>query len=302
MAIFLSILIGSIVALLIPDVVLLVKPALQPAFAVTMLFVGMLVPPENLRAFLRSPARPLVGILAQYTIMPMTAFGVSLFFDDPMVRAGIVLVGCMPGAMASNVMTMFLKGDVILSVTMTTIATLICPLVIALWLPLLTDTRIPIHIAPMVFNAVWMVVIPVAAGITVRYRIGSVPPWFERGAQVIASLAITLIILVVVAANRQRLLGLSAAMAFAMLGLNIMGYGLAFIVGTLLKWPSAQRRTLMIEVGMQNAGLGSVLALAHLGEAGAVPSAFYTALCVLTASATLPLFRGKQGRPKPSLL
>lgn len=295
MLIFLSILLGSIAALLVPDLVLLVKPALQPSFAVTMLFVGLLVPPEHLRTFLKSPARPLIGIAAQYTIMPLAAFCTSLFFDDPMVRTGIVLVGCMPGAMASNVMTLFLKGDIILSVTMTTIATLICPLVMAVWLPLLSDTRMTVQVAPMIWNAVWMVVLPVCAGIAVRFRMKSVSQLFERIASVIASMAITLIILVVVAANRQRLLGLSAALAVAMLGLNLAGYGMAFTVGTLLKWPSAQRRTLMIEVGMQNAGLGSVLALAHLGEAGAVPSAFYTALCVLTASAALPLFRMKGG-------
>jgi bile acid:Na+ symporter, BASS family len=193
--------------------------------------------------------------------------------------------------MASNVMTSLLKGDVILSVTMTTLATLICPLVIALWLPLLTDTWISIQVAPMILNATWMVVVPVCVGIVVRYRMKTVPPHFERIASVIASLAITLIILVVVAANRQRLLQLSAALAIAMFLLNLAGYGLAYTVGSLMKWPSAQRYTLMIEVGMQNAGLGSVLALTHLGEVGAVPSAFYTALCVLTASVALPLFR-----------
>ena len=289
MPIFISILIGSIIALLIPEVVLKVKSALQPAFAVTMLFVGMLVPPEHVRTFFKAPVRPLIGILAQYTIMPLTAFSVSLFFDDPLLRTGIILVGCMPGAMASNVMTVLLKGDLILSVTMTTLATLICPLVIALWLPLLADTRIAINVLPMIWNAVWMVVMPVCVGIIIRYQLKSVPLYFEKGASVIASAAITLIILVVVAANRERLLSLSAGLAVAMLGLNLAGYTLAFSVGTLLRWPVNQRKTLMIEVGMQNAGLGSVLALAHLGEAGAVPSAFYTALCVLTASAMLPL-------------
>ncbi|MBN1760371.1 MAG: bile acid:sodium symporter family protein [Chitinispirillaceae bacterium] len=289
MFIFLSILIGSSIALVVPDIVLKVKPALQPSFAVTMLFVGVLVPPEHVRVFLKSPTRPLIGVLAQYTIMPLAAFAVSLFFTDPLLRTGIVLVGCMPGAMASNVMTMLLKGDVILSVTMTSLATLLCPLVIAFWLPLLTDTRIAIQVGPMIWNAVWMVVLPVCCGIVLRFRLRATPPWLERSAPVIASAAITLIILVVVAANRSRLLELSASLAVAMLALNVAGYALAFTVGLLLRWPVRQRRTLMIEVGMQNAGLGSVLALTHLGEAGAVPSAFYTALCVLTASAMLPV-------------
>lgn len=290
MYIFLSILFGSIIALLLPDIVLMIKPALQPSFAITMLFVGVLVPPEHVRAFLKAPSRPLVGIAAQYTIMPLVAFAVSLFFDDPLLRTGIVLVGCMPGAMASNVMTMLLKGDVILSVTMTSLATLFCPLVIAFWLPLLADTHIAIHVGPMIWNAVWMVVLPVCAGIALRFRLKTIPYWCEKGASLIASLAITLIILVVVAANRSRLLELSAGLAGAMLCLNIAGYALAFVVGMLFQWPENQRKTLIIEVGMQNAGLGSVLALTHLGEAGAVPSAFYTALCVLTASAMLPLF------------
>lgn len=294
MSIFLSILIGSIIALLLPEIVLKVQPALQPSFAVTMLFVGMLVPPEHIKTFFKSPIRPIIGILAQYTIMPLTAFTVSRFFDDPQLRTGIILVGCMPGAMASNVMTVLLKGDLILSVTMTTLATLICPLVIALWLPLLADTRIAINVVPMIWNAVWMVVLPVCIGILIRYRLKSVPVFFERTASIIASAAITLIILVVVAVNRERLLSLSAGLGVAMLGLNLAGYMLAFTVGTLFRWPENQRRTLMIEVGMQNAGLGSVLALTHLGEAGAVPSAFYTALCVLTASVMLPLLRLKK--------
>jgi BASS family bile acid:Na+ symporter len=108
--------------------------------------------------------------------------------------------------------------------------------------------------------------------------------------------AIVLIILVVVAANRDHLAGLGPALALAMLGLNLSAYGLAFAAATAMRWPSTQRRTLVIEVGMQNAGLGSVLALAHLGEAGAVPSAFYTALCVVTAALALP-FSTRGSRP-----
>jgi BASS family bile acid:Na+ symporter len=95
----------------------------------------------------------------------------------------------------------------------------------------------------------------------------------------------------VVAANRDRLAALGPEIAAAMVGLNLGAYGIAFVAATLLRWPSVQRRTLVIEVGMQNAGLGSVLALAHLGEAGAVPSAFYTALCVVTSAAALPFLR-----------
>jgi len=267
------------------------KPALQPAFAVTMFFVGTLIRKEEVAVFRLSPFRPLVGVAGQYTIMPLLAFGISRFFDDPAVACGIVLVGCMPGAMASNVMTVLVKGDLMFSVIMTTLATLICPLVLAFWLPILAETRMELPVLQMVADTLWMVVIPVIVGAAIRIRAEGLPRRWQKIATAVASASIVLIILVVVAANRDRLLGLGPALLLAMLGLNLSAYGVAYVVARILGWHPKQRRTFVIEVGMQNAGLGSVLALAHLGPAGAVPSAFYTALCVLTAAAFLPLQR-----------
>lgn len=296
MLILLTIFIGAGLAFIAPNSVLWARPALQPAFAMTMFFLGTLVSGKEVVAFLRTPMRPILGFAAQYTIMPLCAAVVSSLFQDPLVKTGIVLVGCMPGAMASNVMTVLLQGDLMLSVAMTTLATLACPVVIALWLPILADTRLQVPIGPMVWNATWMVVLPVVAGIALRSVKTQIPFWWNRLATVIASLAIILIILVVVASNRDRLAGLSVLLGLAMLGLNLSGYLLAFAVATLFGWPPAQRRTLLIEVSMQNAGLGSVLALQHLGEAGAVPSAFYTVLCVMTASFAIPLYRWVQNQ------
>jgi len=294
--VLIAILLGAAIGLLAPGAVLWMRPGLQPAFALTMLAVGTLVQPEQVRAFARTPLRPLAGLAGQYTIMPLTAAAISLFFDDPQVRTGIVLVGCMPGAMASNVMTVLLRGDLILSVTMTTLATLLCPLVIAVWLPLLADTRIPVPVGAMAWNAAWMVVLPVATGIALRAWRRDLSRRWDRAATLIASIAIVLILLVVVAANRDRLATLGPRLALGMLALNLGAYALAFLVATAMRWPPRQRRTLVIEVGMQNAGLGSVLALAHLGEAGAVPSAFYTALCLVTASLALPFGARGAGR------
>ncbi len=291
MLVLLGILAGATLAFLFPESVLWMRPALQPAFAVTMFFVGTLVRPEQVRAFARTPTRALSGLVTQYTIMPLCAWGISLAFSDPVVRTGIVLVGCMPGAMASNVMTVLLRGDLILSVTLTTLATLLSPLLLALWLPLLADTRIEIPVGALVWNAIWMVVLPVSVGIALRALRLALPSGWDRLATGLASLSIVLIILIVVAANRDSLAVLGPELGLAMLGLNLAGYALAFGAATGLRWPGVQRRTLVIEVGMQNAGLGSVLALAHLGESGAVPSALYTVLCVITASLALPLRR-----------
>ena len=292
MLILAGIVLGGAVAFLFPASVLWMRPALQPAFAVAMFFVGTLVLPGQLRAFADAPLRVVAGLVCQYTIMPVCAAGVAWFFPDPQVRAGIVLVGCMPGAMASNVMTVLLRGDLVLSVALTTLATLACPLTLALWLPLLADTRMSLPVAPLVWNATWMVVLPVTAGIALRLVSRRMPPRWETAATAVASASIVLIVLVVVAANRARLAGLGLGLGAGMLALNLAAYALAFAAATAMRWPPPQRRTLVIEVGMQNAGLGSVLALAHLGEAGAVPSAFYTGLCVVTVALALP-FRGR---------
>jgi BASS family bile acid:Na+ symporter len=213
------------------------------------------------------------------------------------LRTGIVLVGCMPGAMASNVMTLLFRGDLMLSVAMTTIATLCTPLILAFWLPVLADTRITVPVAGLAWNATWMVVVPVAAGITIRHLRPRLPPWWDRVAAAAASAAIVLIVLLVVAKNRAHLAAIGLALGLAMLALNLGGYAVAYLAARALGWPAPQRRTLVIEVGMQNAGLGSVLALRHLGESGAVPSAFYTGLCVLTAAAALPVV-GRRGPEK----
>lgn len=300
MLILLGILLGAALAFLYPDSVLWMREGLRPAFAITMFFVGTLVHPDEVRAFLKAPQRALSGLLCQYTIMPLCAFAASLFFADPMLRTGIILVGCMPGAMASNVMTALLKGDLVLSITMTTVATLLSPLVLAFWLPLLADTRMTLPVGDMVWNTVWMVAGPVILGAGLRSLRNDVPAFWNRLAAGVASLAIVVIVLVVVAANRDHLSQLGPGLIAAMVALNLGAYGLAYGAARAMGWPGRQQRTLVIEVGMQNAGLGSVLALHHLGEAGAVPSAFYTALCVVTAAMALPLQKRLWSSQPPS--
>lgn len=282
----------ALVAWLFPEQALTLQPALKPLFALTMFFVGSLVTGADVRAFAHAPSRTFTGLAAQYTIMPLSAFAIAQLFSDPLVRVGIVLTGCMPGAMASNVMTVLLRGDVLLSISMTTVATLVSPLILGFWLPLLVDKDMALPIGAMILDALWMVVLPAAAGIALRVFGPGLGAAWSRVATALAGIAILVVIGVVVAANRDRLAYLGPFLALAMLGLNLAGYGLAYAFGRLLGWQTAQRRTLVVEVGMQNAGLGSVLALSHLGAAGAVPSAFYTVLCVATAALALPLLAG----------
>jgi BASS family bile acid:Na+ symporter len=145
-----------------------------------------------------------------------------------------------------------------------------------------------------------MVVLPAAVGIVVRWFKRTLPHFMLLTATTSAALAIVLIVMVVVALNQPRLVALGGAVGLGMLALNLAGYALAFGVATALSWDPPARRTLVLEVGMQNAGLGSVLATQHLGDRAALPAAFYTALCVVTTALALPLLqRGTRRLPDP---
>lgn len=298
MGVLISILIAAAAAFFLPELVLRLQPLLMPAFALTMILVGSLVRAEHRESFQRAPLRPVLGLICQYTVMPLTAWLISRAFEDPTLRVGIVLVGCMPGAIASNLMTLLFKGDLILSIILTTLATLSCPMILAFWLPLLAGTQLEVPVGSLAWSAVWMVLLPAVSGILLRTSLSKFPVWWDRMATLVASMAIILIIMVVVAANRGKLSETGPFLMTALVALNLSAYGVAYVAGRLLGWPSAQRRTLVIEVGMQNAGLGSVLAMAHLGHEAAIPSAFYTALCVLTAAIGLPLQRWRAREAK----
>ena len=205
MGVLISVLIAAAVALFLPEAVLQLQPLLAPAFALTMILVGSLVRSEHRESFRQAPLRPILGLMCQYTVMPLTAWLISQAFEEPSLRIGIVLVGCMPGAIASNVMTLLFKGDLILSITLTTLATLTCPVILAFWLPLLAGTHLEVPAVSLAWSAVWMVVLPAASGILLRKFLPKFPPWWDRMATLVASMAIVLIIMVVVAANRERL-------------------------------------------------------------------------------------------------
>lgn len=280
-----AVLIGTFAA----EQVLWMGSALMPTFAVTMFFTGTLIRPAEMWTALRQTERLVVGLVGQFVLMPLLAWGCSRLVKDPHLRSGIVLLGCMPTAMASNVMTVLLGGDVALAVFLTTAGTILSPLVIILMLPPLVGVSVPVPVLPMAWTATCIVVLPVLAGIAARFRAADTPAWWRRTATTMASASIVLIVTIVVAQNRANLDSLKLPLATVLLLLNISGYLTAFIFVKLMHWPPSARRTLVIDVGMKNAGMGAVLAVAHLGARASIPSAAYGVICLITVAVALPL-------------
>ncbi len=261
-------------------------PWLGVLIAITMFFVGCLLPVDELRQVGRRWPLVIAGTALQYLAMPLAAYLVGRLFQfDPGIMAGIILVGCVPGAMASNVLTLLARGNTSYSVCLTTLATLISPLAVPAALLLTLDARHSLDFGATALTLMWQVVIPVLAGFSCCRMSTSARKLAEACGARIANLSILWIIAAVVAVNRQRMEELTGSLLLALLLINVSGYLAGYFGGRILRIDEPMRRALTLEVGMQNCGLGTTLALQLFPEtSAAIPTAIYTFGCMLTGT------------------
>jgi len=255
-------------------------------FSLTMFGIGAVLRAEDFKRILQQPVVVLIGSAAQFTIMPLGAFLVTRLLGLPdELAVGLILAGSAPGAMASNVMSYIAKADTAYSVSLTTVSTLLCPLLTpGLTFVLAKGTKLDVPFWAMMLDVLVMVVIPLFVGFGVRHALREK---MERIQPVFPALSVTFIIFIcslVIALNRDRLAQVTGLVLAAVLILNVYGLTAGYGVGSLFRMNRARRRTLTIEIGMQNAGLGATLALAHLGPTAAIPAAIFVFVCILTAS------------------
>lgn len=262
-------------------------PARNGIFALAMLAIGSLLPREEVRAVFRRWPVVLGGTAVQYTAMPLLAWSVGQLFGlKGGWWIGLVVVGCVPGAMASNVLTLAARGNVSYSVSLTTSATLLSPLVVpfALWVSLGRWARVDPW--EQSWYLCYTVVLPVVAGYLLSQYARFWHTAARRLAAPVANLTILWIIAMVVAVNRQHLACFEARVLGALLALNLAGYLAGAAGAWLMRLPVGMRRALTLEVGMQNAGLGTLLAMKFFAESpeAAIPPAIYTFGCMLTGT------------------
>lgn len=235
------------------------KPGLPYLIAVTMFAIGWMLPREEVRMVARRWPTVLSGTALQYATMPLLAWcvGRSFGFEGDML-IGIIMVGCVPGAMASNVLTLLARGNTSYSVSLTTSATLLSPLLVPIVLSLALKTQQAVTINPLQVSCTLFltVVLPVVTG----HLLGRTFPNIERHARVVgstvANLAILWIIAAVVGMNRDRLASLASnwsetwLLPAALLTINIGGYSAGYAGGVAMRLPEPMRRALTLEVGM----------------------------------------------------
>lgn len=259
------VLLSAVLALLFADILNHLKPAIiSPLLGVIMFGMGLTLRWEDFRVVFTRPRDVIIGCIAQFTIMPMLAWILARLFSlDDALTIGVLLVGCCPGGTASNVITYLAKGDLALSVGMTSVSTLIAPVMTPLLVLLLAGKNIDVNVTAMILSILWVVILPIAAGLLVKHL------WPQQTEQATAylpalsSLAIATIVMIVIAASAQKLLTGGLIIIVVVMLHNLFGISVGYGIGRLLRLPPPKRKALSIEVGMQNSGLASSLATLH---------------------------------------
>lgn len=228
---------------------------------VVMFGMGLTLKPSDFAVVFKRPKDIIIGCLAQFTIMPLLAFGLGKLFGlDAGLLAGVILVGTCPGGTSSNVITYLSKGDVALSVGMTSVNTLLAPFLTPAITYLLLRTTVHVDIVSMFVSIIQVVIVPIVLGFVINHFFGKYTAKAADALPLISVTAIALIVAAVVSHNAQRILE-TGAVVFAVVVLhNVLGYALGFILGILLKLPLSKRKALSVEIGMQNSGLATSLA------------------------------------------
>lgn len=282
----------GIVAYIEPEPFIALKSHMNWFFALTMFGIGAVLEREDFNNIAKTPWIVVLGCVTQFIVMPFGAFFVARLFNlPPEIAIGLIVAGAAPGAMASNVMCYIAGADTAYSVSLTTVSTLLTPIMTPALTYLLADSIIHVPFWAMFASVLKMVVVPLIAGFWVRQlfdmRIRKIIKIFPA----ISATFIIFICSLVIAMNKSYLAMITGVVLVAVVVLNATGMTAGYLVGHLFRFSTRRKRTLSIEIGMQNAGLGTVLVLKHFGEQSAIPTAAFVFVCIITASIVSEVWR-----------
>jgi BASS family bile acid:Na+ symporter len=249
---------------------------ITPLIQLIMFGMGTSMSLADFYGVVKTPKGVFIGLSAQVLIMPLIGFALasaSGFSSE--IAAGIILIGCSPSGLASNVMSYLAKANLALSITITAVSTLLAPLFTPLLMKLLAGEFIEIDVLKMMWDIVKMVILPIGAGLIFNKLLKGKAKWLDVAMPLVSMFGIALIIVIITAAGRDSLLEIGGLLIVIVLVHNISGYTIGYWYARLFKMNEKDSRTIALEVGMQNAGLASGIAkemgkIATLGLASAV--------------------------------
>lgn len=250
---------------------------ITPLIQIIMFGMGTSMSGKDFVGVAKSPAAVGIGVVAQFSIMPSIGFFLaSVSGFSPEIAAGIILIGCSPSGLASNVMSYLAKANLALSITITSITTLIAPLMTPLLMKLLAGAYIEIDVFKMMWDIFKMIMIPIGAGLVFNKLLHGKSQWLDKTMPLVSMFGIGLIITIITAAGRNSLLAIGYLLIGLVLIHNTAGYLIGYWFARLFKMNEKDCRTVAIEVGMQNGGLASGIAkeMGKIATVGLAPAVF----------------------------
>jgi BASS family bile acid:Na+ symporter len=289
------VLVFAAVALVVPSTFTWIAPYITPLLGIIMLGMGLTLRPADLKRIIERPRDVAIGAVTQWVVMPLAAWGVTIALDlPPALALGVILVGAAPGGTASNVMTYLGRGDVALSVTITSVTTLAAPIVMPAWVLALAGEQLQVTFMDLFVSIVQVVLIPVLTGFVLRVALDrSAPRVAAAGLNIfpaISVVAIVAIVAAVVGLNAETILTAAAAVIVAVIAHNAIGLGAGYGVGRAAGMTDDRVRACTFEVGLQNSGLAVALATAFFEPLAALPAALFSVWHNITGPALATYF------------
>jgi BASS family bile acid:Na+ symporter len=275
------------------------KSLIVPLLGLVMFGMGLTLTGDDFRRVFRRPGLIGLGIALQFGFMPLLAFGLSRVLGlPPQLTAGMLLVGCVSGGTASNVITYLARGDTALSITLTSCSTLLA--VVATpsltWLYLHQTVHVPVF--DMLVSILQIILLPVLAGMAINHFWGRRLVCLQPAFPLISVAAIVLIIGIIIGLNQEKVATTTPVIMLAVILHNLSGMALGYSISKAFRCPPAICRTLAIEVGMQNSGLAVALGLKYFSAAAALPGALFSIWHNLSGSALAAWWSRKQAPEK----
>ena len=259
------VLLMAVFSLLVPGPMKLIDTwVINPLLGLIMFGMGLTLSAKDFRVVFSRPKDVLMGCLAQFTVMPLMAWLLASVFSLPKELAlGVILVGCCPGGTASNVITFLARGDLALSVGMTATSTLLAPLLTPLLVWLLAGTMVDVDTVGMLLSILYVVIAPIIGGLLCQRYLPELTRRLVPYLPAFSTLMITMVVGIVVSHTADKLLAGGLLVIVVVMLHNLSGLVIGYGIGRLLRLKREKRVAISIEVGMQNSGLASSLAVLH---------------------------------------
>ncbi len=288
-------------ALITPDTFSGGTPAVPWLLSIIMLGMGMTLRLSAFAVVARRPWALLLGVAAQFIAMPLLGLGIANTLGlSAALTAGMVLVGSAPGGTASNVMVYLAKGDTALSVAMTSVSTLLAPILTPLLVLWLAGEYLPVDAGGLFVSILQIVLVPVVLGVVLRLLFPAIIDRMLDALPLISVAGITAVVVLVVAASAPTLLSIGALIVVAVVLHNSLGLAVGYGIGKACGLDVASRRAISIEVGMQNSGLAAALASVHFSPAAALPAAIFSVWHNVSGSLLASYWSRRSIEPRPA--